>query len=93
MAITALTSVFVLASHGVVPAAFAGLALAYAAQLAGLFQYTVRLSSETEARFTSVERIDAYTSVSSAASWGVPARYSPALSSALWDGAALGAEW
>ncbi|XP_043243521.1 multidrug resistance-associated protein 5-like isoform X2 [Amphibalanus amphitrite] len=59
--ITALTSVFVLASHGVVPAAFAGLAMAYAAQLSGLFQFTVRLSSETEARFTSVERIDAYT--------------------------------
>ncbi|XP_037076483.1 multidrug resistance-associated protein 5-like [Pollicipes pollicipes] len=59
--ITALTAVFVLATHGSVPAAFAGLALAYAAQLSGLFQFTVRLSSETEARFTSVERIDAYT--------------------------------
>ena len=62
--ITALTAVFVLVAHGVVPAALAGLALAYAAQLSGLFQFTVRLSSETEARFTSVERIDAYTSVS-----------------------------
>lgn len=29
-------------------------------QLTGLFQYTVRLSSETEARFTSVERIQYY---------------------------------
>ena len=44
-------------------AAFAGLALAYASQLSGIFQYTVRLSTETEARFTSVERIQSYITV------------------------------
>lgn len=32
-------------------------------QLTGLFQFTVRLASETEARFTSVERIHQYIQV------------------------------
>lgn len=32
-------------------------------QLTGLFQFTVRLASETEARFTSVERIHHYIQV------------------------------
>lgn len=32
-------------------------------QLTGLFQFTVRLASETEARFTSVERIHHYIKV------------------------------
>uniref|UniRef100_T1J568 Multidrug resistance-associated protein 5 n=1 Tax=Strigamia maritima TaxID=126957 RepID=T1J568_STRMM len=56
VSITLCTGLFVVLSHNQVPAAYAGLALAYAAQLSGLFQYTVRLSTETEARFTSVER-------------------------------------
>ncbi|TRY81292.1 hypothetical protein DNTS_012126 [Danionella cerebrum] len=46
--------------HGHIPPAFAGLAISYAVQLTGLFQFTVRLLSETEARFTSVERINHY---------------------------------
>ncbi|XP_011697102.1 PREDICTED: multidrug resistance-associated protein 5-like isoform X4 [Wasmannia auropunctata] len=40
--------------------AFAGLAMAYATQMTGVFQYTVRLMSETEVRFISVERISYY---------------------------------
>ncbi|XP_070510894.1 ATP-binding cassette sub-family C member 5-like isoform X3 [Cardiocondyla obscurior] len=40
--------------------AFAGLAMAYATQMTGVFQYTVRLMSETEMRFISVERISYY---------------------------------
>lgn len=40
--------------------AFAGLAMAYATQMSGVFQYTVRLMSETETRFISVERISYY---------------------------------
>lgn len=32
-------------------------------QLTGLFQFTVRLLTETEARFTSVERINHYIKV------------------------------
>ncbi|XP_027219261.2 ATP-binding cassette sub-family C member 5 isoform X6 [Penaeus vannamei] len=58
MSITAILSLIL---RGSVEASFAGLALAYAAQLSGIFQYTVRLSTETEARFTSVQRISNYT--------------------------------
>ncbi|MEQ2279148.1 hypothetical protein AMECASPLE_006478, partial [Ameca splendens] len=43
-----------------IPSAYAGLAISYAVQLTGLFQFTVRLLTETEARFTSVERINHY---------------------------------
>ncbi|MED6244508.1 hypothetical protein ATANTOWER_013762, partial [Ataeniobius toweri] len=43
-----------------IPPAYAGLAISYAVQLTGLFQFTVRLLAETEARFTSVERINHY---------------------------------
>ncbi|XP_036403959.1 multidrug resistance-associated protein 5 [Megalops cyprinoides] len=46
--------------HGQIPPAYAGLAISYAIQLTGLFQFTVRLLAETEARFTSVERITHY---------------------------------
>ncbi|XP_061748109.1 ATP-binding cassette sub-family C member 5 isoform X2 [Nerophis ophidion] len=46
--------------HQQIPPAYAGLALSYAVQLTGLFQFTVRLLTETEARFTSVERINHY---------------------------------
>lgn len=43
-----------------IPPAYAGLAISYAVQLTGLFQFTVRLVTETEARFTSIERINHY---------------------------------
>ncbi|XP_077388699.1 ATP-binding cassette sub-family C member 5 isoform X2 [Festucalex cinctus] len=46
--------------HRQIPTAYAGLAISYAVQLTGLFQFTVRLLTETEARFTSVERINHY---------------------------------
>ncbi|XP_048400660.1 ATP-binding cassette sub-family C member 5-like isoform X2 [Stegostoma tigrinum] len=46
--------------HGKIPPAYAGLAISHAVQLTGLFQFTVRLASESEARFTSVERIRHY---------------------------------
>ncbi|XP_042275580.1 multidrug resistance-associated protein 5 isoform X2 [Thunnus maccoyii] len=46
--------------HKQIPPAYAGLAISYAVQLTGLFQFTVRLLTETEARFTSVERINHY---------------------------------
>jgi len=42
---------------GQVPAALAGLALTYAAHISGVFQFTIRLLSETESRFISVERM------------------------------------
>ncbi|XP_020669173.3 ATP-binding cassette sub-family C member 5 isoform X2 [Pogona vitticeps] len=54
------TGLMIVLMHGKIPPAYAGLAISYAVQLTGLFQFTVRLASETEARFTSVERIDHY---------------------------------
>ena len=42
------------------------LSLSLSLQLTGLFQFTVRLLSETEARFTSVERINPYIKVRAA---------------------------
>ncbi|XP_062901713.1 multidrug resistance-associated protein 5 isoform X3 [Mobula hypostoma] len=54
------TAVMIVLMHGHIPPAYAGLAISYAVQLTGLFQFTVRLASETEARFTSVERIHHY---------------------------------
>ncbi|XP_076047153.1 ATP-binding cassette sub-family C member 5-like isoform X2 [Oratosquilla oratoria] len=60
LSVTATTALMILILRGSVEASFAGLALAYAAQLSGIFQFTVRLSTETEARFTSVQRINNY---------------------------------
>jgi len=58
--VTGITAVLILIFHGSVSAAACGLALSYAAQLSGIFQFTVRLASETEARFISVERMDTF---------------------------------
>ncbi|XP_078266352.1 ATP-binding cassette sub-family C member 5-like isoform X2 [Rhinoraja longicauda] len=55
-----ITAVIIVLMHGHIPPAYAGLAISYAVQLTGLFQFTVRLASETEARFISVERIHHY---------------------------------
>uniref|UniRef100_A0A3B3QF07 ATP-binding cassette sub-family C member 5 n=1 Tax=Paramormyrops kingsleyae TaxID=1676925 RepID=A0A3B3QF07_9TELE len=57
--VTAVALLIVL-THGQILPAYAGLAISYVIQLTGLFQFTVRLLSETEARFTSVERINHY---------------------------------
>ncbi|KAM9316943.1 ATP-binding cassette sub-family C member 5 [Gastrophryne carolinensis] len=54
------TGLMIIMMHGKISPAYAGLAMSYAVQLTGLFQFTVRLASETEARFTSVERISHY---------------------------------
>ncbi|KAK2719862.1 hypothetical protein QYM36_005364 [Artemia franciscana] len=55
--ILASNAAMVLAFHGQTDAAYAGLVLAYAAQLGGMLQYTVRLAAETESRFTSFQRL------------------------------------
>ncbi|XP_062380409.1 ATP-binding cassette sub-family C member 5 [Sardina pilchardus] len=55
-----LTALLIVFMQHQIPPAYAGLAIAYAVQLTGLFQFTVRLLAETEARFTSVERINHY---------------------------------
>ncbi|XP_030837608.1 multidrug resistance-associated protein 5 isoform X1 [Strongylocentrotus purpuratus] len=46
--------------HGEIDSATAGLAVSYTVQLTGMFQMLVLMASETEARFTSVERIQSY---------------------------------
>jgi ATP-binding cassette subfamily C (CFTR/MRP) protein 5 len=58
--VTAVTAILILIFHGKVSGAAAGLALSYAAQLAGIFQFTVRLATETEARFVSIERMKSF---------------------------------
>ncbi|XP_030247831.1 ATP-binding cassette sub-family C member 5 isoform X2 [Sparus aurata] len=60
VALISTTALMMVLMHGQIPPAYAGLAISYAVQLTGLFQFTVRLASETEARFTSVERIHHY---------------------------------
>uniref|UniRef100_A0A8C2GZK3 ATP-binding cassette sub-family C member 5 n=1 Tax=Cyprinus carpio TaxID=7962 RepID=A0A8C2GZK3_CYPCA len=63
VALISITALMIVLMHGKIPPAYAGLAISYAVQLTGLFQFTVRLASETEARFTSVERIHHYIKV------------------------------
>ncbi|KAM4602664.1 ATP-binding cassette sub-family C member 12 isoform 2-T2 [Polymixia lowei] len=59
--ITLLVALFVvLSSNGVISPAMKGLALSYTIQLTGMLQYVVRLSTELEARFSSVERLQEY---------------------------------
>ncbi|KAM4699734.1 ATP-binding cassette sub-family C member 5-like [Discoglossus pictus] len=60
ISIITITAMCIVLMHGYIPPAYAGLAISYAVQLTGLFQFTVRLATETEARFTSVERINHY---------------------------------
>jgi len=55
-----ITAFLTIILHGQVPPALAGLALAYAAHISGVFHYTVRLMSDTEVRFISVERMNLY---------------------------------
>ena len=57
------TAGLVVALHGIIPASMAGLVLAYSRQLSGTIQYAVRLASETEARFMSVQRMHTYIKV------------------------------
>ncbi|XP_047348437.1 ATP-binding cassette sub-family C member 5-like isoform X6 [Vespa velutina] len=60
IACCSITAFFIIFLKGKIPAALAGLAMAYATQISGVFQYTVRLMSETEVRFISMERINYY---------------------------------
>jgi hypothetical protein len=55
-----ITAFLTIILHGQVSPALAGLALSYAAHISGVFHYTVRLMSETEVRFISVERMNSY---------------------------------
>lgn len=60
IASSSITAFLVIALRNEISPALAGLAMAYSMQMTGVFQYTVRLMSETETRFISVERISYY---------------------------------
>ncbi|XP_034727072.1 multidrug resistance-associated protein 9 [Etheostoma cragini] len=58
---TLLVSLFVvLSSNDLISPALKGLAMSYTTQLTGMLQYVVRQSTEVEARFNSVERLQEY---------------------------------
>ena len=63
IASSSITAFLVIALRNQISPALAGLAMAYAMQMTGVFQYTVRLMAETETRFISVERISYYLKV------------------------------
>ncbi|XP_071949620.1 ATP-binding cassette sub-family C member 5-like [Antedon mediterranea] len=52
--------VFTIMSHGHVSPAMVGLAITFSSYLLGTFQFSIRLGIESEARFTSVERLVNY---------------------------------
>jgi ABC-type multidrug transport system fused ATPase/permease subunit len=54
------TALLCVMSREWLPPALAGLSVSYALSLAGVLQYTMRLTTETEANFTSVERLTHY---------------------------------
>uniref|UniRef100_A0AAZ3QAB4 ATP-binding cassette, sub-family C (CFTR/MRP), member 12 n=1 Tax=Oncorhynchus tshawytscha TaxID=74940 RepID=A0AAZ3QAB4_ONCTS len=59
--VTLLVALFVvLSSPDTISPAMKGLALSYTIQLTGMLQYVVRLSTELEAKFLSVERLQEY---------------------------------
>uniref|UniRef100_A0A1B6CJL9 Uncharacterized protein n=1 Tax=Clastoptera arizonana TaxID=38151 RepID=A0A1B6CJL9_9HEMI len=58
--ITSIVGLMITFFHGEVPPAFAGLAIAYSASISGIFQYVIRMISEAETRFISIERINMY---------------------------------
>ncbi|XP_033760188.1 LOW QUALITY PROTEIN: multidrug resistance-associated protein 5-like [Pecten maximus] len=55
-----ITGLLVILTYESMTPALAGMAMAFAIQLTGLFQFTIRLAIETEARFVSVERLQHY---------------------------------
>ncbi|KAK2913918.1 hypothetical protein Q8A67_002317 [Cirrhinus molitorella] len=59
--VTLIVALFVaLSSSEVINPSLKGLALSYTIQLTGILQFVVRLSTEVEAKFTSVERLQEY---------------------------------
>ncbi|XP_071838057.1 ATP-binding cassette sub-family C member 5-like [Apostichopus japonicus] len=54
------TTLMVVLSHGNIDSSTAGLALSYTIQFTGMLQILILMASETEARYTSVERIQSY---------------------------------
>ncbi|XP_077978592.1 ATP-binding cassette sub-family C member 5-like [Glandiceps talaboti] len=57
---TFVTALFVVLTHGQISPSYSGVAMISAMQMSGMFQHVVRLMTELEARFTSVERLYYY---------------------------------
>ena len=64
-----ITAGMIVGLREMIPAASAGLALAYVCQLSGIMQYVVRLACETESRFTSVQRMHTQLKVNIIPAW------------------------
>ncbi|TNN41656.1 Multidrug resistance-associated protein 5 [Liparis tanakae] len=62
--LTLLVALFVVLSNDIISPSLKGLALSYTMQLTGMFPYTVRQATEVEARFSSVERLQEYITIS-----------------------------
>ncbi|XP_052104159.1 ATP-binding cassette sub-family C member 5-like isoform X3 [Mytilus californianus] len=58
--VIAVTGLLVIVNYESMTPAMAGMALAFSIQMTGLFQFSIRMAIETEARFTSVERLNHY---------------------------------
>ncbi|XP_052058941.1 ATP-binding cassette sub-family C member 5-like [Mytilus californianus] len=58
--VIAVTGLLVIVNYESMTPAMAGIALSFSIQVVGLFQYSIRMAIETEARFTSVERLNHY---------------------------------
>ncbi|XP_060079358.1 ATP-binding cassette sub-family C member 5-like [Ylistrum balloti] len=55
-----ITGLLVILTYESMTPALAGMAMAFAIQMTGLFQFTIRMAIDTEARFVSVERLQHY---------------------------------
>ncbi|KHJ94676.1 ABC transporter, ATP-binding protein [Oesophagostomum dentatum] len=62
--ITAIVAFFIVILTGTLSPADAGMALAFAVQMSGIFQFAVRTQTELEAKMTSVERVVYYSEIS-----------------------------
>lgn len=61
---TAIVALLTVMLTGTVSPADAGMAIAFAVQMSGIFQFAVRTQTELEAKMTSVERVSYYADVS-----------------------------
>ncbi|KAE9419361.1 hypothetical protein Angca_002423, partial [Angiostrongylus cantonensis] len=61
--ITSIVAFFIVVLTGTLSPADAGMALAFAVQMSGIFQFAVRTQTELEAKMTSVERVAYYSEV------------------------------
>ena len=64
MAVSCAVSCFIVLMAGKIEPSDAGMALAFALQMSGVFQFAVRSQTELESKLTAVERVSYYYKVS-----------------------------